>query len=338
MCKTLICSAVLLAMVGSSHAQELTLEALTTPSGPMRDRNPNWEPGAPAPGMAVPVPAIEMEDGYDGPPPPVNLFSGTDSVLTAREESNVATAKQYITGPAPLTDLAAPGEAGTVVFRFGAVMPSVICAPLYVCDIALQAGEAVSSVQVGDAMRWRVVPAISGAGSAQVTHVVVKPTDIGLSTNMLITTDRRTYQIKLVSRKDDWMPSVSFSYPEDEAAQWAALRLQADKQKAETILPETRQSIADLDFGFRMSGDNPKWKPVRVYSDGNKTYIQFPSSVASSEVPALVALDNKKNEQLVNYRMIGNSYVADKVLDRAMLISGVGRQQVKVRIDRTKGN
>lgn len=332
--KIIFCGVLLATGTAFAQDQQLTIEDLTTPPPDVRY---DWQPGAAAPGSAITVPAIDAmdaADGYDGPPPPVNLLSGKDSELTEREKRNVTTAQVFVKGRSPLADLAAPGDAGAVVFRFGASMPTIVCAPLYVCDMSLQPGETVTSVQVGDATRWKVVPAVSGSGAHQITHVIVKPTDIGLSTNLLVTTDRRTYQVKLVSRKDDWMPSISFSYPEDEAAQWAMLRANAAKVEAATVLPETKQSIADLDFGFRMKGDSPSWKPVRVYSDGNKTYIQFPRSLAS-EAPALVALGADKKEQMVNYRMIGNTYVADKVLDRALLVSGVGRHQVKVRIERT---
>ncbi|CVG51547.1 TrbG/VirB9 family P-type conjugative transfer protein [Serratia marcescens] len=105
----------------------------------------------------------------------------------------------------------------------------------------------------------------------------------------------------------------------------------------------TGQNLANLDFGFRIGGDSPSWKPVRVYTDGSKTYIQFPSSSFNGEAPALVAKGNdgglfsKASEKLVNYRPIGDRYVVDKVLDRASLIVGVGRNQTEVTITRTGG-
>jgi type IV secretion system protein TrbG len=37
---------------------------------------------------------------------------------------------------------------------------------------------------------------------------------------------------------------------------------------------------------------------------------------------------------MVNYRMLGNRYVVDRVLDRAELISGVGSGQTRVVITR----
>lgn len=270
------------------------------------------------------------------PPPPINLLSDKDSTLNGREALAVRTAKEWIEGdPLPSRDAPARGDHGAVVFRMGAVMPTIVCAPLFACDVQLQPGEAVNDVHVGDNVRWKVTPAISGTGAARVTHAIIKPTDIGLTTNLVITTDRRTYSLKLVSRKDDWMPTISFSYPEEEAAQWAAVAQAVAQERAQTVIPETGQSVANLDFGYRLKGDAPRWKPLRVYTDGQKTYIQFPQAIQSTESPALLAIGPDKKEQLVNYRVAGDRYVVDKVLERAMLVSGVGRHQVKVRIERT---
>ncbi|QCG94493.1 hypothetical protein E6C67_11235 [Azospirillum sp. TSA2s] len=76
--------------------------------------------------------------------------------------------------------------------------------------------------------------------------------------------------------------------------------------------------------------------PERVYTDGRKTYIQFPSEMRYDESPALVAIGADDKEQLVNYRASGDRYVVDKVLRHAALISGVGGDQTKVEILRER--
>jgi type IV secretion system protein VirB9 len=129
------------------------------------------------------------------------------------------------------------------------------------------------------------------------------------------------------------MPTVSFSYPEDEAAQWSLLAKQHEDIRAATVLPDTGESISTLDFGYRVKGDSPHWRPLRVYSDGVKTFIQFPKAMAADEAPALVAIGADKQEQMVNYRLAGDRYIVDKVLDRAILVSGVGRHQVRVKVE-----
>ena len=87
-----------------------------------------------------------------------------------------------------------------------------------------------------------------------------------------------------------------------------------------------------LDFAFHISG-TARWRPTRIYSDGMKTYIQFPSSLSGQEAPVLFVVSGGEN-RIVNYRMNGTMMVVDYNIDRAILVSGVGRQQQKITIRR----
>jgi type IV secretion system protein TrbG len=229
----------------------------------------------------------------------------------------------------------ARGDGGSVLFTYGAQMPSVICAPLFVCEIALQRGETVTDINVGDAVRWKIAPATSGTGSNATTHILVKPTDPGLRTNMLVTTDRRIYVIQLVSHKNDWMPRVAFAYPDEAMTQWLAYKKAKKVELEAHTLPDGHQ-IANLNFNYQIIG-NPPWKPIRVYDDGIKTYIQFPLQMPQRESPALLALGPGGQEQMVNYRPSGDRYIVDKLLTKAILIAGVGKHQEKVEIIKSVG-
>ncbi len=157
------------------------------------------------------------------------------------------------------------GEDGVIRFLYGATLPTVVCAPLQVCDLALQPGEIVNNVNVGDKVRWNVSPGLSGSPAGQVTHLIIKPTDAGLVSSMTIETNRRTYAIKLVSTQHEWMPLVAFNYPDDMQRQWSAYQQNAAWGAAASTLP-TGENVANLDFGFRLSGDDPSWRPLRVYT------------------------------------------------------------------------
>jgi type IV secretion system protein VirB9 len=161
---------------------------------------------------------------------------------------------------------------------------------------------------------------------------VIKPSDVGLSTNIVIHTDRRSYNIQLVSKKDQWMPLVSFSYPDDNQAQWAAYQEHQQFLNVKATIAPTA-TTADLNFNYRIHGDSTRWKPVNVYSIGGKTYIQFPANIKYEQIPALVILD-RNQEQVVNYRMVADKYVVDQVIEKAALIRGVGKNQERVEISR----
>ncbi|MFX8813117.1 TrbG/VirB9 family P-type conjugative transfer protein, partial [Acinetobacter baumannii] len=70
-------------------------------------------------------------------------------------------------------------------------------------------------VLVGDTVRWKVEPATSGEVGGQAIHLIVKPTEPGLITSMVVTTSRRTYHIQLKSHPTQYMARVGFDYPED---------------------------------------------------------------------------------------------------------------------------
>lgn len=179
-----------------------------------------------------------------------------------------------------------PGPRGEVRFIFGATQDTIVCAPLQICDLALQAGEIVQKIDLGDAEEWKVEPGISGAGLAQVTHVLIKPQDAGLRTTLSIQTSRRSYSIELVSTQHDYMPKVSYSYPSDQALEWTAYQDSAGSQGGGSEIPRSDHPYVS----YSISGDSPPWRPIQVWSDGRKTYIEFPPSMAYGKAPVLERL------------------------------------------------
>ncbi|MBW9075630.1 P-type conjugative transfer protein TrbG [Agrobacterium deltaense] len=224
--------------------------------------------------------------------------------------------------------LVTKGADGKVIFLYGEVQPSVVCSPLQVCDIELQGGEVVRDVLVGDTVRWKVEPATSGAAGGQAIHLIVKPSEPGLVTSMVVTTSRRTYHIQLKSHATQYMARVGFEYPEDVSAKLADINARLE---ASTI-PGAGVPAEQLNFSYSVSG-RAGWRPTRVYSDGLKTYIQFPRSISGQDAPVLFVTSGGQN-RIVNYRMKSDMMVVDYHIDRAVLVSGVGWKQEKVTIRR----
>jgi P-type conjugative transfer protein TrbG len=224
--------------------------------------------------------------------------------------------------------LVTKGTDGKVIFLFGEIQPSVVCSPLQVCDIELQPGEAVRDVLVGDTVRWKIEPATSGAIGGQAIHLIVKPSEPDLVTSMVVTTSRRTYHIQLKSHHSQYMARVGFEYPEDVTSKLTDMNARLEA----SIIPGAGVPAERLNFGYTVSG-NARWRPTRVYSDGTKTYIQFPRSISGQDAPVLFVVSGGEN-RVVNYRMKGDMMVVDYHLERAVLISGVGWRQDKITIRR----
>jgi type IV secretion system protein TrbG len=226
---------------------------------------------------------------------------------------------------------------GAVIFTFGESEPVLVCKPLMVCVIRLEQGEKIiDKPHCGDAARWDITP--SDNNGERPPHIYVKPLDSGLVTDLAINTNRRTYIISLKSRNDDeFTPLIAFWYPENEQKNWSEFMAEQKKRDEENARDSRINAAGDhfdasrLDFNYALSGDDPKWKPVRVFNDGRKTYIETPSVMQMYEAPVLLTVNDGTNS-LVNYRLHGNTFIVDQLFDKAVLISGVGDNQTKVTI------
>ncbi len=208
----------------------------------------------------------------------------------------------------------------------------VYTSPGRVTVIALQQGEELVTVSAGDTVRWIVGDTASGAGTNLRVNILVKPTRVGLKTNLVITTNRRTYLLELSSTPQAWMASASWDYPKDRM-----LALQKQAQQAQTAAPvDVGLSLEQIKFRYAITGDNPPWKPLRAFDDGERVYIQMPSGIAQGELPPLFVIGPQGDGQLVNYRYRAPYFVVDRLFGAAELRLGANKAAV-VRIERTDG-
>lgn len=208
----------------------------------------------------------------------------------------------------------------------------VYTSPGRVTVIALQQGEELVTVSAGDTVRWIVGDTASGMGASLRVNILVKPTRVGLKTNLVITTNRRTYLLELSSTPQTWMASASWDYPKDRM-----LALQKQAQQAQAAAPvDSGLSLEQIKFRYAITGDSPPWKPLRAFDDGERVYIQFPAGIAQGELPPLFVIGAQGDGQLVNYRFRSPYYVVDRLFGAAELRLGADKATV-VRIERTDG-
>jgi len=250
-------------------------------------------------------------------------------VLNDKEKEATKLAQQWMNRD----ELPAIDDTGKVIYLYGATLPSIVCSPLNVCDVELQPREIVRDLHVGDSVRWKISPAMSGSGEHEITHLIIKPTDVGLSTTMVVTTDRRTYHMKLLSQQIDFVPRVSFNYPDELQQQWDTYHQTIAQKTNANTLQDTGELIHDLDFEYDIAG-KAAWKPIRVYNNGVKTIIQMPKNISQTSAPALLVMSTSGNEQLVNYRVKDDRYIVDQLFHKAILIAGVGQDQERITITR----
>ena len=227
-------------------------------------------------------------------------------------------------------------EGNFVSFPFGHSQPVVTCARLRACIIELQSGEIVLSRIAGDLERWEIAPAPSGP-DGRTTLVVVKPRDCDLTTNLVLATDRRIYDLTLDSPpcrgsasrettnpQDAYVRHVRFYYPDETVAKWV---------KPES--PRVADDLTQLNFGYDVRRDNQfPWQPAQVFDDGAHVYIKLPDAARHAEAPALFVLASDGSRTLLNYNLVGDTYVTDRLFDRAVLIAGIDGKERKVQLER----
>lgn len=203
--------------------------------------------------------------------------------------------------------------------------------PGQVSDIALQPGENLISVSAGDTVRWVVGDTSSGSGPSHRAHVLVKPVSAGIRTNLMIATDRRTYHLELEAVNGAYMAALSWRYPSDKLAELASRNERAAVIAAQSV--EAGLELEQLNFEYRISGDKPDWRPVRVFDDGRQVFIQMPRDIGTTDMPPLFVLGKNGKAELVNYRIRSNYYVVDHLFRTAELRLGMKPQTV-VRISK----
>jgi type IV secretion system protein VirB9 len=192
-------------------------------------------------------------------------------------------------------------------------------APGFISTIMLEPGEAIVTVAAGDTTRWMVEETTGGDMANPRALLLLKPTRTDIRTNIVLVTDRRTYSMEAIAVSGQtYSAQTAWRYP-----------------GADDALAGGPSAAESFNFSYRIQtvrGLPPRWRPVRVFDDGRKTYIEFPPAIATSEAPPLFITESGE-AALANFRIAGNRYVVDRLFDAAELRLGAERPII-VRITR----
>lgn len=268
-----------------------------------------------------------------------HVCDSVQAVAARRDNSAIPRGEDDVTATC---DFLATGIARVVrqgsflTFPYGHSQPTVTCARLRACVIELQPGEIVLSRIAGDLTRWEITPAPAGP-DGRTTLVVVKPKDCDLTTNLVLATDRRIYDLTLDSPPcrraagqnatnpdDAYARHVRFYYPDQTVAQWSR-----------PAPPRIAPDVARLNFNYEVHRDKHfPWQPAQVFDDGAHVYIKLPEAAQHAEAPALFLVADDGSRTLLNYSVIGDTYITDRLFNRAVLVAGVDGKERKVEIER----
>jgi P-type conjugative transfer protein TrbG len=222
---------------------------------------------------------------------------------------------------------------GVVKFPYGQYEPTITCKPLNLCDIELEMGETIQSVLIGDSVRWndgdQGIPIVySGTGSSTTPHLVLKPIEANIATNLMVTTSKRTYMMKLKSSNYGYVIRSGFYYPSTEIMNYSNQSLINKNNNLENNFDgKNNKSLVDLaklNYKYEIIGADYDWKPVQVFDDGISVYIKLPDNISSKSLPGLCIINpiDKLQCELVNFKFNDHFYIINRLFDEATLMNG----------------
>lgn len=274
--------------------------------------------------------------------------SGSLPRVRSMAEGQAQLARKAAAQVAAQSGFVSVGTALRVVMVYGQSWPTLVCKYNLTCLLELEPGEEIADTHVlADSVRWEAALRYREQ-PVQQAYIAFKPRPDAEETNFVLVTDRRVYSILLVPDPVVHTPILSFSYPDTEAASMAG-RIAAQKRKKRVhaaAASATRKAAVkqsgvsttrgvvpanELDFNYRITG-RAGFKPVRIYTDGRRTYIDLPVRYRG-ELPVLIASAAKSNAAVnIQVGKNGTQLIADKKLTGFSLV--VGRHRIQVR----KGN
>ena len=198
----------------------------------------------------------------------------------------------------------------TMIFRYAPnQVYKIYCRTGYLTDIQLHEGEKIKFVGGGDTSAW----ALNSTTVDKTPHLYIKPVVNTSTTNIIITTDKRSYQL-IVNTSSWYNPMVKWVY-DQEAQQMNLLQQQRDEAE---ITDTLKVSYDQLNFDYKIKNNGAKDTPSMVLDDGEKTIIKFKK--ANSKLPALFVRERgKRGVTLVNFKVKDNCFILDRLIDEAEL-------------------
>ena len=186
----------------------------------------------------------------------------------------------------------------------------------YQASILFEPGEKLQTLSMGgDSSAWQIQPSDS--------RIFIKPVSDNpedAKTNALIVTNKRVYHFILEAAEvgpegiDDpnLVFQTQFVYP-DSATDIVQQYNTSSKDLPDLSEPE------NYHFNYTISG-NETIAPLRVFDDGEFTYLQFTKK--NAELPAIFMVDSEMKEALVNYRAVEDYIIIERVTSQFTLRHG----------------
>ena len=254
---------------------------------------------------------------------------------------------------------------GQGIYRFPygtSTPPTLTCSPDKVCELVLQPNEQVFDKVAGDTVRWIIATGVAG-GKGEIPTIFFKPIDVGnildpISTNLIITTNLRTYNVILLAVREATRTQYGFYYPNPNATLTGLGTDDYLSQPSNPITPnlssgtqptqdltqnvvqnsvpagQSDLAVADAtdtiplppqlyDFNYHWQGDDSSMYPQVVWNDGVHTYIKLLPRTMTPSIS--IYLQNDQRQAITPHPPINNVYSLDGIPDHIQLLYDTGK-------------
>lgn len=247
-------------------------------------------------------------------PPPERIVSAE----TPLQQAIDAQLQVYVDGGRPEV----LKTSNAIVYPFGVYQPVLTCTILRICVMELEPGEQLYSMGTGDQVRWNIDHGTTGPGGKTV-YVTVSPTDYDLTTNLVISTDRRMYHLTLDSPPkkhgttslnplEAYTRHVKFYYP-------------SQMRVIEAVEPEKEEpshflgaEVDQLNYGYEWRAENGfPWEPLAIFDDGKRVYLRVPPEADGAGV---LLLGEKSDARSGSYIVRDEFFVIEQAFEEARFV------------------
>lgn len=203
-------------------------------------------------------------------------------------------------------------------------MYRIYCREGFLTTIYFNPDEKITFMAGGDTERWTVEEGITGSKEGNRTIVTLKPFMTGIKTNLIINTNKRTYNFFLHAANDWYNPMVTFRYPQD-----IMLKNLKRKQQEAQLTPI---NLENLNYSYEWKKTKDPWCPMQVFDDGEKTFILLSKKADAYQLPVIFIRDEQTGKEAMvrgNYNPDTNYFIIDRLVNQVVLQYGKKKVVIK---------
>ncbi len=193
--------------------------------------------------------------------------------------------------------------------------------PDFVTMIKFDPEEEIIAVIGGNNSNFEMEQEFGGEDNS--VYLFVRPTDLDITSNVNVITNKRIYMFNLYSTLEIFNPFVKFNYSSSENDMKAKIPVKKDLNKNSILM-----DVNKMDSNYTVTNKNLPFAPTQVFTDGIKTVIILPEEIQEAPV-IMVKGTGGSGFEVVNFEYEFNRIIVHRKIKEAVL--KLGKKQVKIK-------